>query len=87
MPEKIYDHIPEKPRIEGNGLTCEVYVQAYVDEAGAVKDAKILKCNRPNMGFEEAALDAAYQCRYKPAVQNGQPVGVWVSYRVEFKYE
>ena len=33
---------------------------------------------------EEAAVKAAYKCRFKPAIQNGRPVAVWVSYQVEF---
>jgi len=39
------------------------------------------------MGFEEAAVKAAYKCRYRPAIQNGNPIGVWISYTVEFVLE
>ena len=30
-------------------------------------------------------VEAAYQMLYKPAIQNGQPVAVWVTYPVYFK--
>jgi len=64
-----------------------VMVQAYVDKNGEVKKAQAVKTNRPNMGFEEAAVKAAYKCKYRPAIQNGNPVGVWIGYRVEFTLE
>ena len=37
--------------------------------------------------FDDAAIEAAYKCKYKPAIQNGRPVAVWVSYQVEFVLE
>jgi len=49
-----------------------------------VKKAVAVKCTRPNMGFEEAAVAAAYKYIYRPAIQNGDPVGVWIAYRVDF---
>ncbi|MEZ5358568.1 MAG: TonB family protein [Candidatus Zixiibacteriota bacterium] len=85
QPAQIYEEIPEYPRLamEG-GFTGYVIVQAYVDKNGEVKKAQSVKCNRPNMGFEEAAVKAAYKCKYRPAIQNGNPVGLWISYRVNF---
>jgi TonB family protein len=62
-----------------------VWVQALVDKDGKVRDARILKPSGANVGFEDAAIEAAYKNLYKPAIQNGRPVSVWVSYKVEFK--
>jgi TonB family protein len=45
----------------------------------------VAKSSGSNVGFDEAAVEAALQCIYKPAIQNGQPVAVWVTYPVEFK--
>lgn len=88
QPAQIYEEIPEYPRLarEG-GFTGYVIVQAYVDKNGEVKKAQAVKCNRPNMGFEEAAIKAAYKCKYRPAIQNGSPVGLWISYKVNFTLE
>ena len=88
QPVQVYEEIPEYPRLarEGN-FTGYVIVQAFVDKNGEVKKAQAVKCNRPNMGFEEAAVKAAYKCKYRPAIQNGNPIGVWISYRVNFTLE
>ncbi|MFH2204893.1 MAG: energy transducer TonB [Elusimicrobiota bacterium] len=50
-----------------------------------MRDAIIQKASGTNAGFEEAALTAAMKNRYKPAIQNGRPIPVWVSYRVVFE--
>ena len=63
-----------------------VWVQALIDKAGRVRDARILKPSGTQVGFEEAALAAAFEAVYKPAIQNGQPVAVWISYKVEFRF-
>ena len=47
-------------------------------------DAIIVKESGVNAGFEEAALDAAWDRKYRPAMQNNQPVAVWVAYQVRF---
>jgi TonB family protein len=84
-PVQIYEEIPEYPRLaQEGGFTGWVIVQAYVDKDGSVKKAQSAKTNRPNMGFEEAAVKAAYKCKYRPAIQNGNPIGVWISYKVDF---
>ena len=54
------------------------------DRMAMVKDVRIAKPSGSNVGFDEAAMEAAYQFRYKPAIQNGQPVAVWVTYQVNF---
>ena len=48
-------------------------------------DIEVLRCNRPNMGFEDSAVEAVSQWRYKPALQNGKPVEVYFTVFVEFK--
>ena len=45
---------------------------------------EILRSNRPNMGFEDAALAAVKQWRYEPATQNGRPVDVYFTVVVDF---
>lgn len=87
-PEQIYEEKPEYPRLarEG-GFAAVVYINAFVDRGGVVKKAIAVKCNRPGMGFEEEAVKAAYKCRYKPGIQNGNPIGAWVGYTVKFSLE
>lgn len=86
--EMIYEHSPDYPRLARSaGMEAVVWVKALVDKDGNVRDAMILRSSGSKAGFDEAAIEAAYECKYKPAIQNGRPVAVWVSYQVEFVLE
>jgi len=54
------------------------------NKKGRVRDVIILKESGANAGFEESAIDAAMKTEWKPAISNGQPVAVWVSYKIVF---
>ena len=83
--EMIYEEVPEYPRLARQaGMEAVVWVKALVDKDGNVKKAMVLKSSGSKAGFDEAAVKAAYKCKFKPAIQNGRPVAVWVSYSVEF---
>lgn len=75
-----YPEIARKAGIEGT-----VWVRVLVDRSGNVKDAIIAKESGANAGFEEAALEAAKQAKWKPAMQNKQPVTIWVAYPIKFQ--
>jgi TonB family protein len=75
-----YPDLAQRANIEG-----VVWVKALVDKEGKVRDVIIVKPSGANAGFEEAAIDAAKQTVWKPAISNGQPIAVWVTYKVEFK--
>jgi protein TonB len=75
-----YPDLAQRANIEGT-----VWVKALVDKEGKVRDVIIVKDSGANAGFEEAAIDAAKQTVWKPAISNGQPIAVWVTYKVEFK--
>jgi protein TonB len=64
-----------------------VWLKALVDKEGRVRDAVVVKPSGSNVGFEEAAVEAAYKNIYKPAIQNGKPVAVWVTYQVQFTFK
>ncbi len=83
--EMIYEEIPEYPRqAKIAQMEAVVWIQALVDKDGNVREARVLKSSGSKAGFDEAAVAAAYKCKYKPAIQNGRPVHIWVSYSVEF---
>jgi protein TonB len=83
--EMIYEEIPEYPNLAKQiGAEALVWVKALVDKDGNVKKAMVLKSSGSKAGFDDAAVKAAYKCKFKPAIQNGRPVAVWVSYSVEF---
>lgn len=84
-PEFVQEEIPEYPEIaRESGFSGVVYLQVYIGTDGRVVKAVVVHCTRPNMGFEEAALDAARKCLYRPAIQNGYPVAVWMGYAIKF---
>ncbi len=86
-PEMIYRHLPRYPRLlEQAGITGDVVVWALVNEKGEVAEARVFKSSGSE-GLDEAAVAAAYLCRYSPGIQNGRPIKVPVIYSVEFRLE
>jgi protein TonB len=83
-PELIYQAQPEYPRIARlAGVEGVVWMKVLVGTDGIVLDARVAKSSGA-VSLDEAATAAAYKNRFSPAIQNGRPVAVWVTYRVEF---
>lgn len=76
----VYPEIAKRAGVEG-----KVYVLAFVDENGDVRDAKIIK--GIGAGCDEAALEAVKKTKFKPGKQRGKPVRVQVSIPVVFKLQ
>ncbi|HUU44723.1 MAG TPA: energy transducer TonB, partial [Acidobacteriota bacterium] len=74
---------PEMARLTSREAT--VLVSALIDSRGTVREVVITRSSGSNVGFDDAARAAAYATRYKPAIQNGRPVAVWVTYPVRFR--
>jgi protein TonB len=77
-----YPELARVARIEGR-----VILQAIVLKDGSVGELEILSCNRPGMGFEDAALAAVARWRYRPAMQGSKPVDVYFTVRVDFELQ
>jgi hypothetical protein len=69
---------------KASGLTATLWVQAYVDREGKVRKAMTANCSLAGFGFAENALAAAYNSVYRPAIRDGNPIGVWVTYKVKY---
>lgn len=65
------------------GLEGKVFVMAYVDEKGNVDDIKILK--GIGGGCEEEVIKVLKTTKFKPGMNNGQPVKVKTSLSFAFK--
>ena len=86
-PEMIHYTTPEYPRLAKQaGITGVVWVKALVDKDGTVKKAIVLKSSG-NESLDEAAVEAAPSNKFKPGIQNGRPIAVWVSYKVNFSLD
>ncbi|MCK5126084.1 MAG: TonB family protein [candidate division Zixibacteria bacterium] len=85
QPKIIFEGVPEYPKDAlKNNVTAEVIVALYVDEHGCVLVAKVPKCTNPGYGFEDAAINAAYQSKFSPAMSDDKPVGTWIKYEMAF---
>lgn len=67
------------------GLEALVLVQVLVDSHGVIENVKILKDTGTKVGFEEAAMDAVREVKWKPALQRDKPVQVAVTIPIRFK--
>jgi protein TonB len=77
-PSPIYPEIARRAGVEGT-----VWVKIWVDKEGKAKKAQILKSDAEL--FNQAAIEAAMQWVFTPAVMNNGPVAVWVSIPFKFK--
>jgi protein TonB len=85
--EMIYNEKPEYPRLAKTaGLEGLVWIKALVGSDGNVKDAVVYKSSG-TVSLDEAALKVASKVKFKPAIQNGRPVAMWVTYKVDFTLE
>lgn len=76
MAPPAYPHLARDAGVEG-----QVIVRAIVDENGRV--IRVFVIDGPAL-FHEAAAEAVRQALFKPALQNGRPVRVWVSIPIRF---
>jgi TonB family protein len=91
-------HLSKQPRLKrsaaltyppaalAKGIAAEVTLLIDIDERGEVSAAALAEpIAAPGLGFEEAALEAAYGLAFEPAEIEGSPVAVQVTYRFNFK--
>ena len=72
-----YPEIARKAQMEG-----KVFLQVLVGKDGKVEDVKFIK--GPEI-FKEAAMKAAWQFLFSPAMQNDKPVRVRMAVPIDFK--
>ncbi|MFQ5606786.1 MAG: TonB family protein [Candidatus Zixiibacteriota bacterium] len=88
QPKFVNRVTPEYPRLARTAhMEGTVWVKILVDKSGKVRDAIIAKASGANAGFEEAALTAAKKCSFSPAIQNGLPVAIWVTFPFKFELD
>jgi TonB family protein len=78
QPQVIRRIAPTYPPIAAKQkISAFVIVSALVDERGKVIDAKILKGEAGNFGFDDAALVAIRKFTFEPAMKDGKKVKTW----------
>jgi TonB family protein len=66
------------------GIEGKVILEALVRRDGTIGSVKILSAHPRGMGFEEAARDAVSRWRYRPGLQYGEAVDVYLPIVIEF---
>jgi len=74
----VYPEIARRAGVEGT-----VWVKILVDKEGKAK--KAVKMKSDNEIFDQAAIDAALQWVFTPAMMNNGPVAVWAAVPFRFK--
>ena len=65
------------------GISGKVYVMAFIDESGSVKDVKVIK--GIGGGCDEAAVNAIKSAEFVPGSNKGKPVKVKMSLPINFQ--
>lgn len=87
--EPVFDYEGLKAKVKypeiarKNGIEGQVILQVYVSKTG--KPTQIRVAQSDSKFFEEPAKDAVMQTAFTPAVQNGTPIGTWVTIPVKFQ--
>jgi protein TonB len=83
--EMVRYESPGYPRLaEQAGLEGLVWIKVLVTESGWVQDAFVYKSSG-TPSLDEAALAVAPKNQFKSGQKDGQPICMWVTYKVEFK--
>jgi len=75
----VYPDIARDSKVEG-----DVVLLVYIDPSGNVRNA-VVQSSPGLPALEEAGKKAAMKCKFKPAKQQGVPVGVWYSIVMQFR--
>lgn len=76
---------PELARI--GGVTGKVVALMYVDAHGNVAKWNIATVDPARLGFDDAVAEVIPKWKFAPALQQGKPVGVWISIPFTFTYK
>ncbi len=75
----FYPEIAKASRME-----ADVVLFVYITPDGSVKNVQV-QSSSGLPAMDQEAVKAAYKCRFKPATQQGVPVGVWYTIVMEFR--
>lgn len=76
-------HYP--PGARRRGREAQVVIALLVDEEGRVKSSVVKSTTDDELGFVEAAREAAAQARFRPAMREGERVQMWTEITFDFK--
>lgn len=68
-------------------VDARVVTKVYVDRYGEVGAFKIVSDTHPCYGFGTKVAEAMPYWKFTPAIQSGDPVGVWISIPFNFRFK
>ena len=87
MPEMVWREDPVYPlEAKNHNIEGIVHIKALVKKDGTVGGTMIVKSSGNDL-LDRSALTAALGNEFKPAIKDGKPVAVWISYPVQFSLE
>jgi TonB family protein len=66
------------------GVEGDVTVEILVNEQGYVENAWVLSAMGPK-AFQTSSLEAVRQFRFKPPIEDGEPIQMWIRFQVRFR--
>jgi protein TonB len=76
---------PELAKI--SGVAGLIRIQVYVDKHGDVLQWQIVQANPRGLGFEDEVVKVIPKWKFTPAIQDKQPVGLWVTIPFKFTFK
>lgn len=74
---------PDYPReLRNQGVSGVVMVKVTIDEQGNVTATAVAKSS--NAGFDQFAMDAVKKWKFKPGLQDGNPISMTVTIPIKF---
>lgn len=87
LPVPVQQVAPQPPaRARQKGISGVVVVSLLIGIDGRVQDIDVLE-SRPAGFFDDAAVTAARQWRYQPALYQGEPVPLRIDVPIRFDFE
>ncbi|MCK4572820.1 MAG: TonB family protein, partial [candidate division Zixibacteria bacterium] len=86
MPEFLYQPPPVYPeKAKKDGIEGTVQMKVLVSKTGEPAKVKVVESSCGDCGFQEAAIAAARQYKFKPGLMDDKPVASWITFEVSFR--
>ena len=85
MNQYIYENLKYPDTAKSANIKGKVFIKFVVEKDGSIGEVKVIK----GIGFgcdEEAIFLLKNMPKWKPALQNGRPVRVYMTMPIEFKF-
>jgi TonB family protein len=86
QPQPLSQKKPQYPwEMDRFAIPAEVFIDFTVDEHGKVQNPRVLRSTNPS--FDEPALDAVVNWRFKPGTTDGKPVSTHMQVPIQFAHD